>query len=171
MKSIKSFLKKAALFGLAVALCSGILTVALSTSKVSAENEPETKVIDNTPAHIEALKDSVVDRLSSCESAGHDEDYGLVTFDQNSKGTLSARNTPSFGVMQFKVTTVQKYVKDQTGKDINGHDAIILALDAKEAKDLAKWVIFNVQGGIYNWQNCADKLDLVGEVTVIKKLN
>ena len=128
------------------------------------------KTIDLTPAKIEALKADVVDRLLACESAGHTEDYGLVTFDQNKAGTLSSRNTPSFGILQFKVTTVQAFVKKQTGNDITGKEAILLALDAKEARALASYVIFDTEGGIFHWANCAEKLKLVEEVTVLKKL-
>jgi hypothetical protein len=48
---------------------------------------------------------------------------------------------------------------------------MLLALDKEEATKLAKWVIFETQGGIYNWQNCATKFDLAPEVTIIKKLD
>lgn len=167
MNKITSFLKKAFWFSAAVIIvsCAGITY--FSTSTVSA-NVPD--MIDTSPAKMEALKADLVTRLSQCESAGHSEAYGLVTFDQNKAGTLSARNTPSFGILQFKVTTVQKYAKDRDGKDISGKDAILLALDAQQAEALASYIIFQTDGGWTNWENCMNKLDLVPEIKVIKEL-
>lgn len=163
---MKSTIKKLAAFVGIAAIVGAMVGAALSSTTVTA-TVPE--VIDLTPQKIEGLKADVVDRLSQCESGGHTEEYGLVTFDQNAAGTLSARNTPSFGILQFKVSTVQHYAKLQ-GHELTGKDAILLALDADEARALASYIIFETQGGIWNWQNCADKLGLGDEVTIIKKL-
>lgn len=168
--SLKTQLKRATLWSASVAVSAGILASILSTSTVSA-NLPEKEVVDNTPEKIAVLKADVITRLAQCESAGHSEDYGLITWDNNAAGTLSARNIPSVGNLQFKVTTVQRYHKERTREELTGKEALLLALDYDRAADLATWIIFETQGGIWNWKNCSDKLGLSAEVTIIKKLS
>lgn len=149
-----------------------VIAVAITTSFVATSNAhaEAPKTIDLTPQKIADLKSDLVHRLSQCESAGHGDDYGLITFDQNKAGTLSARNTPSIGPLQFKITTLQTFYKQRTGKEISGRDAVVLALGYDTASDLASYVIFETKGGIYNWANCATKLNLVAEVEVLKRI-
>jgi len=127
-------------------------------------------VVDSMPKKIEEIKDEVVNTLLKCESAGHSEEDGILIYDDNSSGTLSRVNKPSIGQLQFKVTTVQNYEKIRSGKVLTNKEAVILALDTEQAKELAKWIIFEQKGGIFNWLNCAEKHNLAEEVTVIKKL-
>lgn len=143
----------------AVALVA-IGSVVGSTSIVTATTT------DSFPVKIEALKADLVSRLSQCESGGITD--GLVTFDPDKSG--KRRNLPSFGVMQFKVPTVVQYVKQLRGDQLTDQQAIVLALNAEQAKALATQVIFDVDGGIWNWKNCTDKLGLNAEATAIKKL-
>lgn len=125
-------------------------------------------VVDSLSAKIEQLKWEVVDKLQACESAGHSEEYGLVTFDPDRSG--KSANIPSYGPLQFKKQTVIEYSKSLRGKDLTGKQAIELALDLGEARKLAYSIIFDVQGGIWNWKNCADKLKLADDIGVIRKL-
>lgn len=132
-----------------------------STSSVSiAERKVE---VDTTPQKLEALKADVVSRLLACESAGKNEDAGLIVFDTNSQASI--------GQLQFQIKTVQHYEKTLHGKDISRKDAILIALDTELARALATEIIFDVEGGIWNWKNCADKHNLAPEITVIKKLS
>jgi len=131
-----------------------------STSSVTiAERKVE---VDTTPEKIKALQADVIDRLLACESAGKSEDAGLIVFDTN--------NQASIGQLQFQIKTVQQYEKQLHGRDISRKEAIMIALDTDEARALATEIIFNVDGGIYNWQNCAIKHNLVNEIAVLKKL-
>lgn len=142
----------------------------LQLGVVHAENI-ETKVVDLTPQKIEALKADVVDRLEACESAGHKEDDAIIMYDNNQAGTLKGKNVWSLGQLQFKVPTVQHYVKIRDGKQITQKEAVLLALDRTEARALASYVIFETDKGINNWLNCANKLGLHSEITIIKKLS
>lgn len=119
-------------------------------------------------AFIEALKNDLVSTLSDCERAGKSEDDAPVTYDNNKAGTLSKKNIPSFGILQFKVSTVQMYEKQRSGRELTNKEAITLALDADSARDLAKYVIFE-KGGLDNWHNCAVSRGLFEQVKFIKK--
>lgn len=119
---------------------------------------------------IEALKDGVVDQLMKCESAGHKESDGLVTYDPRRNETVSS-NIPSFGVLQFKKATVQHYYKVLYKKDVTGQEAIFIALTESKARELAKDVMFKTKGKASgDWYNCAAKLNLDAQIDVIKKL-
>jgi hypothetical protein len=112
---------------------------------------------------VAALKDDLVDDLArKCETLQVGEPDAAMILDTN--------NEMSLGAWMFQVKTVQHYVKVFEGRDINRVEAIRIAIDHAQARALAKRIIFEEQGGIYNWENCAAKLDLVPEVEVIKKL-
>lgn len=111
---------------------------------------------------VEALKESILDRLAKCESGGKKEEDGIVHLDSNDVG--------SYGAFQWQRKSVIHY-SELRGNKINGRDAIILALTPDKARDLAKYVIFETSSGVVNdWTNCSKKLGLQAEVDVIKKL-
>ena len=166
---MKTYIKRAVLWIASVAVVAGIATTFVSYNEVEAQN-PEIKVIDLTPEKIESLKDDVVARLLSCESAGHKEDDAIIMYDNNKAGTLTGKNVWSIGQLQWKVSTIVRYAQMRDNKVLTQKEAVLLALDTNEASKLAKYVIFDTDGGIWNWQNCADKLNLGAEVSAIKKL-
>lgn len=137
---------------------AAVATVGFMTPNVWASNEI---IIDKFPEKIESLKDDVVNQLMSCESAGHDEDDGIIIFDTNNKASI--------GQAQFQVKTVIYYYKKLYGKDITPKEAILIALDQDKAASLAKDIIFKADG-LGNWYNCTKKLGLDSQVAVIKKL-
>lgn len=123
---------------------------------------------DTFESKVESLKDGVVDEIAKCESRNASQDTALVTYDNNSRGTLKGKNLASIGVMQFKVSTVQAFWKQLHKEDLSNYEATLLALDNHKAKDLAKDAIFNIQGAVWNW-TCATKT--IGEkVAIIKSL-
>lgn len=112
---------------------------------------------------VESLKESILDRLAACESAGKKESDGIAILDSNNVG--------SYGPFQFQRKTVMHYEQLRTGTTINGRDAIILALQGDKARELAKWIIFDTKAGVSNdWVTCSKKLNLQSEVDIIKKL-
>jgi hypothetical protein len=114
-------------------------------------------------AKVAALKDEVVDDLArKCETKDVAEPDAAMILDTN--------NQMSVGAWMFQVKTVQHYVKVLEGRDISRVEAIRIAIDHDQARTLAKRIIFEEQGGIFNWANCADRLDLAPEIEVIKKL-
>lgn len=146
---------------------SHYLDSVLST-EVAAINEPVpvvaiAKAGTTMEAKIEELKNSILDRLAACESAGKKEEDGIAILDSNDVG--------SYGPFQFQRKTVMYYETKRSGKPINGRDALILALQGDKARELAEWIIFDTNAGVAkDWVNCARKLDLQKEVEIIKRL-
>lgn len=112
---------------------------------------------------IEALKDSVLEKLSACESAGHKESDGVIIMDTNNK--------LSIGQFQWQISSVKHYYKLMTGKSLTSKEATILALDKEESKKLAKYVAFSTKNKIgKDWANCNNKYKLDMQVDMIKSM-
>ena len=159
------FHRPSRMFWVAMAL-SGVVLVAhpfvisALDDSMTYDKVSKTLIIDKTPAKIEALKNEVVATIAKCESAGIPEEDGIVILDTNGVG--------SYGVMQWQRKSVMYYYEKRTGEKINGRDAILLAMDAEKAKDLAKWTIFSNNNGEDNWYNCSKKNNISGLVKAIK---
>lgn len=168
---MKTYLKRAVMWVASVAVVAGVATTFVSYGEVEAQN-PEIKVVDLTPEKIEVLKTDLVERLTQCEGMHYTEEDAIVTYDNNPKETLRGKNVWSFGLLQWKVSTIQSQVKLRDGKDITQKEAVLLALDTSEAQALAKYTIFSGKDakGIGHWHGCAEKHDLYGEVKMIQRL-
>ena len=112
-------------------------------------------------AKVEAMKESIVDKIQACESAGHTEDEAIIIIDN---GQLS------LGTFQFFRPTIQHYYKTLYNQEITMKEAAIIAFDDVKARQLAYDIIWDVEGGIWEWENCARKTNVVPEIEVIKKL-
>lgn len=148
---------------------------ATETTVVMAEDTSAAKYQDK----IETLKNGVVDQLMKCERDVYGDDDGLVTYDptdaqfakNQTKRTIVDKGEMSYGVLQFKKSTVIHYTKLKTGKQITGKEALLIALDQNQSSDLAKFVMFSTKGKASgDWRNCALKHNLDAQIDVIKKL-
>lgn len=159
---VRNVFRKMVIFAMFLALLVGTYKVGsfLSPRTILAENKVQ---VDSLPSKIEELKMDLVGRLSKCESAGLNKDDGILVFDTNNKASI--------GPLQFQKATVTYYEKSLYGKDVNGNEAVIIALDYAQASVLAKDIIFTTPKGLSNWLNCANKLGLRGEVDIINKLS
>lgn len=112
---------------------------------------------------IEKLKNDVVNKIRSCESAGSNEDAGLIVFDSNNKASI--------GTMQFQVNTIIHYYKTLYGRTITPKEAVIIALDDNKAGELAKMIMFttNNKAG-KDWVNCTNRYDIDKQIDLIKNL-
>ena len=110
---------------------------------------------------VEAMKEGIVDKIQACESAGHTEDEAIIIIDN---GQLS------LGTFQFYRPTIIHYYQTLYNQDITMKEAAYIAFDDVKARQLAHDIIWNVEGGIYEWENCARKTGVVSEIEVIKKL-
>lgn len=114
-------------------------------------------------AKLELKKESILDRLAKCESGGKKEEDGITILDSNGVG--------SYGAFQWQKRSVQHYYEMREGKPINGRDAIILAMTPDQARDLARFVIFETANGVAkDWVNCNLRHNLQAEVDWIKSL-
>ena len=117
----------------------------------------------NLEGKIEELKADVVERLKQCESTDATEDDAVINPHDG--------GSPSFGLLQFKLDTVQRYVKKFDGKDLTRYEALLLAMDEERSRELAERVIFDEIGGVFNWENCARKENLAPRIEVIRELD
>jgi len=102
-------------------------------------------------------KEEMLRELATCESGGHGEaDRPIYGF----RGMFVGR-------FQFMPRTVMAYVQQRDGRQISLREATELAHDYDQAKDLAKYMIFE-QGRINDWPACSRKLGLVQQVAEIK---
>ena len=109
------------------------------------------------------LKKRVIMSLESCESGTASEPDALIIFDSNKVARL--------GRLQFQKKTIQHYMQLFYGKKITKLEAIEIAHTKEKAESLAEQIIFGEQGGIWNWKNCAGKLNLAAKVEFIKELS
>ena len=73
------------------------------------------------------------------------------------------------GRFQFMPRTVMAYVQQRDGRSLSFQEAKELAHDYDQAKELAKYMIFE-QGRINYWPACSRKLGLVQQVAEIKSI-
>ena len=125
-------------------------------------------LVDNLSVKINELKGSLVSDIQKCESAGYNEDYGLIVFD----GHKTNKNVeiPSIGTYQFKKSTVIYYYDTLYQKDITGKEAILIALDDQKAGQLASDIIFKTDNGLSNWLTCSNKINGKGRLEIIRQL-
>jgi len=122
-------------------------------------SQAEPTIDDASPPTIEALKDSVVDRLAKCETHGRPDAGSVVVIDTN--------NEASIGKLQFQAKTVVHYTKLIEGRSIDRKQAVQIALHSERAASLAKRIIFE-KDGLSNWYVCSKKLGLMPEVKFIQ---
>ena len=108
---------------------------------------------------IEGRKDALIRQLATCESGG----WGSAE-----KRIYGARGL-YHGRLQFMIRTVQTFVLQMDGRALTIKEATDLAHDYDRAADLAKYIIFDLDG-IGNWPLCARKLNLRAEIAAIRQL-
>lgn len=111
---------------------------------------------------VATLKEDILNRIQACESAGHTEEDGIIIYDSNGAYSL--------GQLQFQRKTIQHFYQELYDQDISLKEAALIAFDTEKARALASDIIWKVDGGIWNWKNCADKTGVASEITVLKKL-
>jgi len=142
------------------------IIVAILLIAYLSQRKPEIKyvekqntiVIDTTQQIIDKEKNNILDTLEQCESKGN---ANAINWEDNCTG----KNRASFGAYMFKVGTIQGFVKGLTD-----FQAIALASDPAQSRQLAGHIIFETPNGVANWLNCANKNDLFTRVNFVKKL-
>lgn len=114
---------------------------------------------------IDQLKTDLVNDISQLENKNNVP----IVIDDNKAGTLPKKDKVSIGCMQFKIGTIEHYYQVLKKGTISDSDAVLLALDCDRAKELAQEVIFETDGGIWNWSVATKEMG--AKVTVIKELS
>lgn len=134
---------------------------------------PVEVTVDNSEAmfdkKIDSLEKALVENLRKCESAGFNEDYGLVTYDPKQGGANNDK-AMSYGTLQFKKATVIYYYKSLYKQEITGKQAILIALDDEKAGKLAQDIIFTSKNLADDWLNCSNRLSLESQIKAIKAI-
>ena len=160
---------------LVLLILSGGYYYAESTNTVTADNVvevnevPEATKIEKKAHELavlllgkktKALKDEVLAQLLADESnvpfsdtdVFYTHDPSQANYDKcRAIGGRRNINCDSWGPLQFKITTVQHYYKTLYSEDISQKEALFIALDEEKATKLAQDIIFEVEGGIYEW--------------------
>lgn len=129
--------------------------------------EAATVTQDTLQVKINQLEDTVLDQIKLGESKQLTENDALITFDPSKKS--NTENIPSIGLYQFKVGTVIAYEKKLYNKDVTPLEAVTIALDEQQSRQLAKDIIFK-DNGIDNWYNTANAFGLRQQITIINEL-
>jgi len=152
-----------------VGIVVGIAIVGRYVSpQIVYKQEVREVILDNLTSKVNELKGNLVNDLKYCESGGFSESDGLVTFDPHP--TKKQVQIPSFGLYQFKKSTVQHYYRILYAQEVNDLEAIQIALSGAKSSELASDIIFKTENGLSNWYNCSKKLGLQGRLNLIKEL-
>ena len=115
--------------------------------------------VDVRQREVDARKDELMRQLAICESGGHgDSDRPIY----GGRGLYVGR-------FQFIPRTVINYVAQRDGRQLTTQEAIALAHDYTQAAELAKYVIFDLDGA-WNWPLCNRKLGIAKQAQEIKQL-
>lgn len=141
-----------------LAIVGLILIVYLSQQHQRIEYVENVVTLDTTKEIISKEKANILDLLEVCESKGNEN---AINWEDNGAG----KNRASFGAYMFKVGTVQRFIPGLTD-----FQAVAIASNKAESRKLAEKIIFETEGGIYNWKNCMIQKDLLSKVEFVKEL-
>ena len=126
---------------------------------------------------VEELKQNLMDDLREKEVGSLGPDDLIIVFDPTRKNLSSCQKVGgvklycySFGPYNFKITTMQHYYKKFYGEDLTQHQALEYALDEELSREVAYKVIFEEVGGIWNWENSANKINAKARIEIIREL-
>ena len=114
-----------------------------------------------TPEIIEKMKKDVIERLRNAETKGHEIKDGEVFYTHDSTRTQRDAcmkiggkrpiDCDSWGALQIKIPTAQRWYSQLYGKEITEMEALTIVLDYKKASQLAIDAITKIEGSIYEW--------------------
>ena len=118
---------------------------------------PVLSIAEAKAAALNQRKDDVLAELATCESGGSGEAERPI---YGGRGAFVGR-------FQFMPRTVMTYVQQRDGRSLSFSEAKELAHDYEQAKELAKYMIFE-QGRASDWPVCSRKIGLAGQVAQIQ---
>jgi uncharacterized protein YoaH (UPF0181 family) len=108
------------------------------------------------------LTQKVIDRIRQKESSGMSSGGDILyTLDPSQANQIKCTkiggwqnpDCMSYGVMQMKISTVQRWYKQINGKEITQKEALLLALDDVQSVEFAKRVIIEIEGSVFEWSS------------------
>ncbi len=116
---------------------------------------------ENFEAKITKAQNIVIDEIASCETPGIKEPDATIV--------LHSNNEMSIGSWQWQTKSIQHYVKERDDKDITRVEAINLATNHEQAKELVRYVLFT-DSAWDDWLNCSTKLDIGTQIKLINRI-
>jgi len=185
-ETIKKIIKTIAFAGILVSIVWGGIRVAedkIKDIKYEAIKE-QLDIIDSLEGSrlevVQKLKDNVIDKIRykevNIEVANGDlfyvnDPYLAISDSCNRIGGQRNIDCDSWGVMQFKITTIIYYYERFNDKKLTQVEALVLALDEEKARKLAERIIFEEVGGVWNWTSAhQDKSFFVEQIPLIREL-
>lgn len=162
---------RVAFAGIAISLV-GIGTASMSelqkteTVQFNRVEATSTPAIIETPEQrldrkIETLTNEILDELKAKETPGYTHTPGELFYTNDPrKAMISACQRiggqrpiecDSWGMYQFKITTIIHYVQMLRGQTLTMIEAIVLSQNENEARKLAAQIIIEKEGGIWEW--------------------
>jgi len=161
--AIRRFLhREVSMRTMSVVVALGLVGFFFAGYAVPRETAKAEQGMDTLAVKVQQLKGELLTRLQGCESGGSKDGDALIIFDKN--------KVASIGKFQWQLKSVVHYVKELRGEKINTSQALLIANDYEEARNLAGEVIFGTKNGLNNWQNCDIKLGLSRELAIINKI-
>ncbi len=96
--------------------------------------------------------------MAACEYPGYSQDTAYPQYDDNKAGSLPAKDKLSYGIMQFKISTMQRFYKQLYGKDLSNYEAIQKAMNEQDARAIALDAWLNIKGSINEWSCATDAM-------------
>lgn len=165
--------RKAKRYGLAFTAISliGIGTATMSTAQTETvqfkrDIATSTPAIIETPEQrldrkIDTLTNEILDRLKAGETPGYEHTPGELFYTNDPRkvmipacqriGGQRPIECDSWGMYQFKITTIIHYVRMLRGQTLTMIEAIVLSQNESEARKLAAEIIVKKEGGIWEW--------------------
>ena len=148
----------------ATVLAFGLSSLALGacvqqTAQPKSMPGPVMTIAEAKASALDHRKNEMLRDLATCESGGHGE----------ADRPIYGGGGMFVGRFQFMPRTVISYVQQRDGRVLSFREATDLAHDYDQAKELAKYMIFE-QGRINDWPACSRRLGLVQQVAEIQSL-
>ncbi len=158
-KNLKPFLFKSLLvfIGVVVFVTSTLYIktqpIEYTKAQESGKEKIDSKIIAIMKADVvKMVRYSEVNReLEQGELFYTNDPHSSISKKCNKVGGKRGISCDSWGVLQFKIPTVQFYYKKLYDKELTEMEAMLVALDEKKASKLAEDIIFKVDGGVWEW--------------------
>lgn len=142
----------------------GTIYLAFLIGQWSTPFTVQADITDTMAQKVDKMQDEIVNDIANLENKTNIPGV----YDDNKGKTLPVKDKISYGCLQFKISTVQYYENNLNQRKLSDNEAVSLAIDCTRAKELAKQIIFEVPGGLFNWSVATNKM--ASQVELIKTL-
>ncbi len=147
--------------------------VEYTKAQESGKEKIDSKIIAIMKADVvKMIRYSEVNReLEQGELFYTNDPHSSISKKCNKVGGKRGISCDSWGILQFKIPTVQFYYKKLYGENLTEMEAMLVALDKNKATALAEDIIFKIEGGVWEWAGAQkNKAYLSKQIPFIRSL-